>query len=340
LKRKPLTPANSALIVKNLDTAISIQRDDPITTVYDQVQKAEALRELEQYDDMLKTCDQALAVSPNDREAHFWKVDALLGLRRFGDVAAACQTALARGLRDASLYQACGLALAALKDYPGAIEKYTSALTLEPERRSLHLLRGWAYLAAKSPRMARPDFEKSLDLEATAIEGHCGLGNVCAALGDYQEAVEHARMVLKLDPNPTPFTLYMVAKIHAQAADLVKSIDVARRHLDDAQTYLVEASAKTAAPERAGFWQVVSRDPDLRAIHRRRTYPGWYRQNAEIERMPVPANGRAGDSWLDHLRFPEDRGFRTRPPRSSELSPEPKKQDASEPTPKWPGSSP
>jgi serine/threonine protein kinase/predicted Zn-dependent protease len=303
LQKKPLTRAEEDRVLDDLEMAIQLEKADPRIKTRDLVLRAWVLLKRREYGRVPEVCEQALKLSPGDLDAHLCKIDALLNSRRYDDAGAACRQALVacrQALADehkrAALYEVYGLVHAARKDYPAAIEAYTSALTLNPDRASLHLKRGWAYLSADSPRMARPDFEKALARGDSPAEAHCGLGTACVALELYQEALDHARAALEANAVPSSLTLYSVARIYAQAADL-RGVEVAKRHLDRAQQLLVEASVRLPADDQRVFWQDIDRDPGLRALQRRRSYPEWYRQSSR--RIQGGAGGiiRAMDSW-------------------------------------------
>ena len=149
LKRNPLSRVDGDRILSDLDMAIKLQVDDPQITASDHVLKARPLFERRDYDGVVKTCDQALRLSPGNLKAYTWKIDALLGLKRYEDADAACLEALSFGHNQAFLFEVRGIFHAARKDYSAAIEAYTIALTLDPNRLSVLLVRGWTYLCGE-----------------------------------------------------------------------------------------------------------------------------------------------------------------------------------------------
>ena len=148
--------------------------------------------------------------------------------------------------------------------------------------------------------MARPDFEKALKNGGPSAEVHCGLGAACVALRLDREALDHARAALEAEPYPTSLTLYRVARIHAQVADLTKNVDVVRQHLDRAQRLLVEASERLPTIDQRTFWQEIDRDTGLRALKRRLGYTEWFRRSSSRIRSVAGATPAPRDSWTGH----------------------------------------
>ena len=109
-------------------------------------------------------------------DAHVLKVQALLKLRRFDEVVRSCDVALAKGRKSPLLYELRGLAQAAHDDYPGAIRDYGRALEIRPDDGRLLVLRGWAYLFFDSPKPALVDFEAAIKLDPQSSEAFNGRG--------------------------------------------------------------------------------------------------------------------------------------------------------------------
>jgi tetratricopeptide (TPR) repeat protein len=300
LKKNPLALADVDRILEYLEPAIRLEKDNPRSKARDLVVKAHMLSERREFARAAEIADESLQVSKEDLAAHLCKIEALMGARRHDEAGAACRLALEAGHRRPILYEVHGLLFARRRDYPAAIEAYTSALTLDPYRTSLHLVRGWSYLAANSPQMARPDFEKALKNGDAPAEAHCGLGAASVALRRDREALDHARSALEGGSIPTALTLYRVARIHAQAADLTNDVDAVRQRLDYTQRLLVAASERLPAIDHRPFWQEIDKDPSLRALHRRLGYAEWFRRSSSTNRYVAGTKFDPTAMWTGH----------------------------------------
>jgi tetratricopeptide (TPR) repeat protein len=139
-------------------------------------------------------------------------------------------------------------------------------------------LRGLAYLALDSPRLALRDFDQALRMDGSNGEAHGGRGLALARLGDHRGAVAAAEESLRLESGSARRAAN-AARIYAQAA-LAAAEEVTRkgdmavalvdRYQDRAVALVKRALERTPSERRAAFWQSqIATDPVLRPLQRR-----------------------------------------------------------------------
>jgi tetratricopeptide (TPR) repeat protein len=158
-----------------------------------------------QYQTALDYFNRALERSPGAREALLGKGRALMELKRY-DQAEATFKELLTGSREDRL--AASIELAELytetKRYPLAVEFYSLALLLEPDRPNLYVGRGGVYLEMGQYDEAVADFRKVADIDpdlGAFSEYHLALASYYP--GRYDRALEHLDRAAALDPDPS-----------------------------------------------------------------------------------------------------------------------------------------
>ncbi|MDX6768029.1 MAG: RdgB/HAM1 family non-canonical purine NTP pyrophosphatase [Elusimicrobiota bacterium] len=143
-------------------------------TVWDQIMKAQARRDLRQghrlleekkYDLALAEMKRAVAVSPKDPVAH-----ALLGVAQYWN-----------GLVDES------------------ISSYRTSLALDPENAQTHLLLGISQAFKNDGPAAAASFAKAAKLDPTRADAQMNLGSIRETEGDYPAALVLFRQAVELD---------------------------------------------------------------------------------------------------------------------------------------------
>jgi XTP/dITP diphosphohydrolase len=171
------------VIVKSLAVAVYLLMPMPLhaektepgsETVWDQLMKAQARRDLRQghelleqkkYPEALAEMKKAVAMSPRDPVAH-----ALLGVAQYWN-----------GLVDES------------------IVSYDSSLALEPANAQTHLLKGISQAWKGDADGATASFMKSAELDPARADAHMNLGSIRETAGDYPRALELFRKAVELD---------------------------------------------------------------------------------------------------------------------------------------------
>ena len=263
------------------DLATSSHLEPPgLASASDHVARSFLLFDLDRPADVLSAADAAIAIAPNLASAHLMKVTALVALKKLDGAIESCDIALAGGLATPDLYQIRGRIRFDNKDYPGAIEDYSRALSLRPhDPWKLRRERGWAYLLANSPEAALPDFQAVIDRDKHDPDGLAGRAASRIRLGQYREAVADAQESIRR-PGASDRHEYSAAHVLAQASkfasrDPLRPKDVATRDSLDYEKLAADLIAKVLrrkpADARAAFWnESVLRDPILSPVLRNR----------------------------------------------------------------------
>jgi eukaryotic-like serine/threonine-protein kinase len=191
----------------------------------------------------LAACELALALIPDDSEAHRMRISALMELKRYDEVLASADAYIARGEPSPVIFEIRGLAREVRKDFTAAISDFNGALELTPgaspeARTRLLNLRGWAYQFADAPRLALSDFAESLRLNPNQSDALGGRGLARIRLGDWRPAVTDVEAAVRLATAKPPQTvderqarsqaLFNAARVYALAVDFAAG-DVSRQ---------------------------------------------------------------------------------------------------------------
>ena len=192
-------------------------------------------------------------------------------MKKYDDVIRSCDALLANEKSSAPLYELRGLARAGLKDLPGAIDDFTHAIEIQPEKSLHYVRRGGFYLVSDAPKLARRDFDLATRLDAADADALVGRGAARVRLGEHREAIVDAEKAITMG-TPTAHRLYQAARTYARAAAVAKSdsrvkvreaVLLVDRYQDRGAALLRDALKKLPAAERESFWRdVVQADPD------------------------------------------------------------------------------
>jgi tetratricopeptide (TPR) repeat protein len=225
------------------------------------------------YKGALHSYDRALGLKRDYLLAERFRAEALVALGRETEAG----EALDRYLKDrpeapVEVFQLRGLIHADKGQLREAIEMYTLALRHYPDDAATHSYRGWAYLLANAPDLARDDFNDCLARDAKNTDALTGRGNVLIRLRQLDAALEDARAAEKQAPL-TERSLYNLARIYAQAVALLEpdtSLSATQRmakYREKAFDCLGQALEKMPREKRAAFWRSqVEKDPALAPI--------------------------------------------------------------------------
>jgi tetratricopeptide (TPR) repeat protein/tRNA A-37 threonylcarbamoyl transferase component Bud32 len=276
--RDDRTPEHTRAAIADLDEAIRYESPGSAILAQDQTWRGDLLRQLHRPEDALAACDAALQVVPDDADANRLKVLVLLDLKRYDEVIGSCDRALAQGKPSAGLHEIRGQARAGREDFAGAIADYTLDLEARPGQARVLIARGLTYLVTDAPRLALGDFEEALRLEPSNREARIGRGSARVLLGDHRAAVADAEESVRQGP-PTARLFYSAARIYSQAAQATGA-EARRKGRDalilvtryqDRAVDLVSQALQTIPPEqRAAFWRnQLEPDPALQPLSRR-----------------------------------------------------------------------
>jgi tetratricopeptide (TPR) repeat protein len=192
-------------------------------------------------------------------------------MSRYDEVTRSCDALLAKDKLAAPLFELRGMARSGKKDFAGAIDDFTQAIALQPNRAGLYVRRGTLYLVSDAPKLARPDFEQAIRLDPSSADAMLGRGGVRARLGEYEAAVLDAQKAIAMGV-PSAERLYQAARIYARSATAAKgtvrskgrdAVNLAERYQDLGTALLRRALRKLSGPERESFWRdIVQADPD------------------------------------------------------------------------------
>ncbi len=223
-------------------------------------------------------CEAAIERVGDNLDAHRLRLDLLRKAKQYDDVIRSCDAIIARGRASADIYALRALAREELRDFPGAIEDFTSAMSLGGNRSKLLRYRGWVYIVADAPRLALGDFQEAIRLDPSSGDAHNGRGLARLRLGEHRKAVADAEKAVSLGA-PTADLFYRAARVYALAAVVVsveahergrENLLLVTRYQDRAAGLLGQAVRRLPARRRASFMKdVVLADPDLRALRRR-----------------------------------------------------------------------
>jgi tetratricopeptide (TPR) repeat protein/tRNA A-37 threonylcarbamoyl transferase component Bud32 len=281
LARPNSTTAQRERGLRDLDQAIRLEQPINRVLARDHTNRARLLLRDRHESLALAACDAAIRVAPDYEPAHALRLDLLLKLKRHDDIIRSLDPIIAGGKATAALYELRSLARREIRDFSGAIEDLTRAMSLRPDRSGLLRQRGWLYIVSDAPRLALHDFQEAIDLDPSSSDAYAGRGSARLRLGEHREAVADVEKALGLG-EPSGDLCYKAARVYA-LADVVAGAEVrkkgsetvilAARYQDRAATLLRETFKRTPVAERTSFWRNIQSDPALTALHRRISSP-------------------------------------------------------------------
>lgn len=168
-----------------------------------------------------------------------------------------------------------GLSLQARGDYQQAIQSYTQALQLAPDRTttlSTLLNRGYSYLTLGNPKAAIDDYNQALQLDNTEATAYNERGEARQELGDLQGAIEDYTQAINLDPNlpyaynNRAFIFNRQGNLAGAKADLEKAAKILLNQGQGDQYQVVMNNIKTVEYNQKLEPTVTSSDPNLGLI--------------------------------------------------------------------------
>ncbi len=174
LARKAPNPAQRARALNDLDRAIQLEKPGSLVLAHDHLNRARLLDLDHRETEALAACDAAINVDHDYVEAHRLRIELLLRSNRPDDVIRSCDPLIARGKASSAIYELRGLAREEIKDFPGAIEDFTNAMAFGGNREALLRRRGWLYIVADAPQLARHDFEAAIQLDSMSGDAYNG----------------------------------------------------------------------------------------------------------------------------------------------------------------------
>jgi tetratricopeptide (TPR) repeat protein len=87
------------------------------------------------------------------------------------------------------------------REYAAAVQEFSAAIKIEPERAELYCKRGSAFELLGEHEMALADYERALTRDGRMMEVYLRRGTVRTARGDYVSALSDFDQVLSIRPN-------------------------------------------------------------------------------------------------------------------------------------------
>ncbi len=258
LARNDLTTAERASALRDLEQSIKLAKPADVALASDHAKRARLLALDHREAEALAACDSAIKISPDFGDAHRLRIDLMLKLKRYSEVDQSCTALIARGRPPAVVFELRSLARAELKDFPGAIDDLTHAISLRPEQAALLSQRGWLYIVADAPRLALHDFQAAIQLDPAGADALNGRGSARLRLGEHREAVADAENSLSLG-KPDPQLFYHAARVYALAA-VVVAAEVAK---NGRESLILKAHYQERAAALIG--QALSEMPEAQA---------------------------------------------------------------------------
>jgi tetratricopeptide (TPR) repeat protein len=217
LKRK-----DSAGALRDLDEAIRLAATSTPRRAQarDHFERALVLYHQHREPQALLACREALALAADDSAAQRLHGEIQMRLGCYEEALAAFDRAgePSKGGEAAEFFRQRGRARAALHDAPGAVEEYTRAMKWVKDA-EMHAARGWAYLDAGAPSLAKLDFEAAIRLNPDHGGSYNGRGLARVQLGDHRGAAD-AEEALRHGPESWQ-RRYHAARVFARAAGVV-----------------------------------------------------------------------------------------------------------------------
>ncbi len=226
----------------------------------------------------LDACDDTLAIAPRLALAHQLRIQVLLDLRQYDNLIRSCDQALAAVTRSAELYELRGMARDRLGDYSGAINDYTLSLLEKPGTARVLRRRGWSFLRKTPFAPPKPTSTRPLPPRPGTPTPWPAAPWPRVRLLRHEDAIADANQSLELCEKNWRITLN-AAKVYAQAAVAADSesrktgpsaVRIVARYLDRATELARLALERAPSAERSQILRdTMIPDPLLQPIRRR-----------------------------------------------------------------------
>lgn len=162
---------------------------------------ASGLKELQQYDEAVASCDQAIALTPDYADAYYNRGIALFCLNRLQEAIASFDRALALKPGFADAYYNCGIAQHKLGLLEEAIVSYDHAILFKPDYVEAFYNRGNVLLALGRHEQAIESYDGAITIKPEYAEALNNRGNALVALQRFDEAIASYDIAIQLNMN-------------------------------------------------------------------------------------------------------------------------------------------
>ena len=171
--------------------------------ISDLAMRAASLHSMGQHERALSCIDEAFSLGPEMPRfffLHLTRSAILLELRRYEEVIRECDQGLAIGAPEAGFLKNKGLALKRLGKLADALSCYERAARLEPRDPALWLDLGSLLMELQRPFDALQSYQRGLDIEPGHVLLMADMGNALYMLKRTQEAIEWYNRALSVNP--------------------------------------------------------------------------------------------------------------------------------------------
>jgi tetratricopeptide (TPR) repeat protein len=159
-----------------------------------------AYRQDKQYENALKTVEQAIKLQPDDAQILNEKFWVLLDLNRDQEALDIINQVIHLSPR-AVFYVSRGLTYHDLKRYEEALAEYDQAIALDPNFVNAYNNRGLVYRDLKRYEEALAEYNQAIALDPNFVNAYNNRGNVYRDQKRYEEALAEYNQAIALDPN-------------------------------------------------------------------------------------------------------------------------------------------
>jgi len=191
-----------------------------------------AYREQGQWDSVIRTCGEILAISPSNSLAFLNRGRAYVAKQDTARASADFDRAIELNPGIPQAYSRRGRLRAGANDLPGALADFSMAIELQPRSATLYLLRAAAHEQQGRYDKAMQDAYTAVLCSTNDVRPHLQLARLSEQLGIWNNVIEHAQRVLELDPDAT---------------DMYRVIAGAQK-----KTHAIDAGSERLAPQLSG----------------------------------------------------------------------------------------
>jgi Flp pilus assembly protein TadD len=160
-----------------------------------------ALKQLGRLAEALECAERAIALEPNDPNAHINRASALNGLRRFEEAQQSAERAIELDLTHAKAHHNHGIALNGLGRVEEALASICRAIELDPNDAAAHRNCAVALNNLSRFEEALESADRAIRLDRTFAKAHNSRGIALRGLHRFEEARKSFERATKLDPS-------------------------------------------------------------------------------------------------------------------------------------------
>ncbi|MBN1920594.1 MAG: tetratricopeptide repeat protein, partial [Anaerolineae bacterium] len=209
----------------------------------------EALSSLGDQKGVVASAQRWIAYNPRNADAHIYLGWASYQLKDYPEAVEAFSSSLAIE-ENSEAHHGLGDSFYAQKDYDSALKSYEKWLVLEPENALAYALLGWVQYSMNNTEDALRSFARALEMGPIA-SAYRGLGSVYYAQAEYELALENQEQWVDLEPNSA-----------AARGSLGWTLQKLKRHADAASSFQRAVELFPTTDYYSGLWTSLRAIPD------------------------------------------------------------------------------